>query len=117
VDNPKWSTYKGEVFRGSSSGPITWANFDSSGIDHDVVIVGWDDAAGGAPADDPKGAWIIKNSWGPKWGREGFMLLAYDTANIGFNAAAIDARPAKMTISAQLKSKLDAIQRKKDAFQ
>jgi C1A family cysteine protease len=40
---------------------------------HMVVIVGWDDA---------NGWWIIKNSWGPKWGDKGYFYVKYGSANI-----------------------------------
>ena len=48
--------------------------------DHVVAIVGWDDNYKKenfikTPPGD--GAWIIKNSWGTKWGDEGFYYLSY----------------------------------------
>lgn len=53
---------------------------------HGVLLVGWDDAfdrtlfSPDAPAD---GAWIVKNSWGPDWGENGFFHLSYsDTSRM-----------------------------------
>ncbi len=45
---------------------------------HAVLIVGWDDYACAG-----EGAWIIKNSWGPTWGYEGFGYIKYGSARIG----------------------------------
>src|SRR5262249_55871710 len=60
--NPAWTNYKNGVFTGKpSKSGLTMKNLKTGDIDHDVLIVGWDD--------DIK-AWIIKNSWGSKWGDE-----------------------------------------------
>jgi hypothetical protein len=69
--------YADDYFMGYSGG--VYGNdrtFDT--INHAVVIVGWDDA---------KGAWLVKNSWGPSWGKNGFMWIQYNSNNIGMAAA------------------------------
>lgn len=54
---------------------------NSSGIDHDVILVGWDDSKG------PKGAWIMRNSWGTGWGSmSGYAWIAYGADCIGTEA-------------------------------
>jgi C1A family cysteine protease len=62
------------------------------GINHGVTLIGWDDT---------KNAWIIKNSWGPGWGsnagfgaatQKGYMYIAYDSNNIGYAAAWVQAQ-------------------------
>src|ERR1039457_4330807 len=59
------------------SGGVYNHNSDSS-INHDVVLVGWDDA---------NGCWIMKNSWGTWWGESGYMRIAYGCDLIGYGAA------------------------------
>lgn len=50
----------------------------SHSIDHDVILVGWDDA---------KGAWIMRNSWGTGWGSmAGYAWIAYGAYDIGTEA-------------------------------
>ncbi len=47
-------------------------------INHGIVIVGWDDS---------KKAYLIKNSWGERWGKNGYMWIEYGCNNIGYGAA------------------------------
>jgi C1A family cysteine protease len=47
---------------------------------HAVLIVGWDD---NLTHDGGTGGWIVKNSWGPSWGNNGYFTIAYGSASIG----------------------------------
>ncbi|MBP7737783.1 MAG: hypothetical protein KA369_17505 [Spirochaetes bacterium] len=47
-------------------------------INHAITIVGWD---------DNKGAYLVKNSWGPQWGDNGYVWIKYGCNNIGYGAA------------------------------
>ncbi len=59
-------------------------------INHGVLLVGWDDTmCGGA------GAWIMKNSWAPSWGVNGYMYIKYGTCEIGYGAEALNYTPGQ----------------------
>jgi cathepsin L len=83
---------------------------------HAVVVVGWDDKAdpgGTRPQKDgstvvhpPKGAWIVRNSWGTGWGttanygtERGYMYLAYGSSKIGLQAMWVHAENAAYKVS------------------
>ena len=64
----------------------------SGGGGHAVCVVGWDDnypAANFNVAPPGNGAFIVRNSWGPTWGEDGYFYVSYyDTrfARRGYNA-------------------------------
>ncbi len=57
---------------------------DESGVspNHMMLITGWD---------DKKGAWLIKNSWGPDWGESGYAWVAYNKSKMGSYAVWVEA--------------------------
>ena len=59
-------------------------------INHGVLIVGWDDTVCGG-----EGAWIIKNSWAPSWGVNGYMYIKYGSCEIGYGAQALNYTPGQ----------------------
>jgi hypothetical protein len=59
-------------------------------VNHGVTIVGWDDEMCGG-----EGAWIVKNSWGPEWGENGYVYMKYGTCYIGYGAAAVNYVPGQ----------------------
>jgi hypothetical protein len=64
--------YSGGVFT------IDESSACGGGVNHAVILVGWD---------DDYGAWRLKNSWGTGWGESGYMWIQYGISNIGTNAA------------------------------
>jgi C1A family cysteine protease len=52
---------------------------------HAVLIVGWDDTMC-----DGQGAWIVKNSWGPGWGVNGYYYIKYGCCMIGSDATQVN---------------------------
>ena len=59
-----------------------------SGMNHEVTIVGWDDnypkeKFNTTPPGD--GAFIVRNSWGPDWGENGYFYVSYYDASFARN--------------------------------
>jgi hypothetical protein len=53
------------------------ADDSNTGINHGVVIVGWDDTI------CEGGSWIVKNSWGDGWGDNGFFTIRRGDLHVG----------------------------------
>ena len=60
---------------------------DFSTVNHDVTIVGWDDDYpkenfndGNRPKEN--GAWLVRNSWGARWGDEGYFHVSYEEGTL-----------------------------------
>ena len=58
------------------------------GMNHEVTIVGWDDnyPKGKFNTKPPgDGAFIVRNSWGPDWGENGYFYVSYYDASFARN--------------------------------
>lgn len=69
IADDAFQAYTGGVFQSTDSNP--------DHIDHDVMLVGWDDAAS---------AWILRNTWNTSWGEAGYMQIAYGANCVGTEA-------------------------------
>jgi len=55
-----------------------------TGLDHGVLVVGYDTTSTG------HGYWIVKNSWGPEWGLQGYFHVAMGSHNEGAGMCGIN---------------------------
>ena len=79
-DSAYWKKHYTNMNSDFGSEPVSTA-------DHEVLIIGWDDeysASNFGIHPEGDGAFICKNSWGSKSGKDGFFYLSYydDTANL-----------------------------------
>ena len=63
---------------------------DNSDLNHAVILTGWD---------EKRGVWHLKNSWGAAWGQAGYMWIRYNSNNIGFAAAWVQAAHRRYRIA------------------
>lgn len=76
------TVYVDDAFSAYTGGIFNACNYFQ--VNHAVVLVGWD---------DNEGAWIMRNSWGPQWGENGYMRIAYGCSQIGHATFAVQYLP------------------------
>ncbi|HAF63012.1 MAG TPA: hypothetical protein DCK95_11910, partial [Anaerolineaceae bacterium] len=70
IVGPAFQRYSGGVF----------STNETYGTYHQIILVGWDDSTQ---------SWILRNSWGPSWGENGYMRIKYNTSRIGEGTSAV----------------------------
>jgi len=68
-DASAWQNYNGGVLQGSQCG---------DNVDHEIQLTGYNSGQGGY--------WVVRNSWGPTWGENGFIYLQYGTNTCDMNS-------------------------------
>jgi C1A family cysteine protease len=64
-----------DAFMNVQPGQVFSGNY--SEINHDIMLVGWDDS---------KGAWLLRNSWGTEWADGGYCWIKYGANEVGTEA-------------------------------
>jgi len=70
------------AFKSYNGGVFNTHSFDRP--DHAVVLVGWDDNF--YWHGNYYGVWILRNSWGTRWGAGGYMYITYGCSSVGYAA-------------------------------
>lgn len=52
----------------------TFSDSGNKSVNHAIVLCGWDDT---------RGAFLLRNSWGPNWGENGYMWIKYGANALG----------------------------------
>jgi C1A family cysteine protease len=71
---------------------------DGSVANHMVNLVGWDETG-------KVRYWIARNSWGERWGEQGYFRIKFGCNNIGSNATYIEYHPEATSVIDWLKSR------------
>jgi C1A family cysteine protease len=75
-----WDYYSGGIFATNETAGC------GGSTNHQIILVGWNDNGG-------NGYWILKNSWGPGWGINGYMNIAYNTSRVGEGTSWVTTNP------------------------
>ncbi len=89
VDATNWRLYQGGIFDESQfSNPTTTTTTTTRDINHVVVVEGY-----GKDETTGQDYWLVRNSWGPLWGEDGYIRLKRES-DAATNDCKPDATPA-----------------------
>jgi len=77
ADKLVFQMYNGGIMDSTSCG---------TNLDHGVLVVGYG-------SDNGSDYWILKNSWGPSWGEDGFFRIARDMSKNGAGICGLQMEP------------------------
>jgi len=69
----------GDAFQDYTGG-VFETDESEMGVNHGIVLVGWDDNQG------TNGVWLLRNSWGSSWAEDGYMRIGYGISKVGYSA-------------------------------